>query len=295
MRILLTANASYVPPRGGATRSNLAWLDRLAARGHECRIVAASLAHDLFGRQRQIESEAIPLVSLDRSAGLEVVRRDRITVYSTADPVRRGEVLREQIRDFQPDWVLVSSEDLGQLLLREAEQSAPGRVVYLAHTPQFYPFGPASWNPDATGTELVGRAAAVVAIGHHTARYIQQYAGRAAAVVHPPIYGAGPFENLANFRSGLIVMINPCAVKGLSIFLETARRLPEFEFGVLPGWGTTVRRPASAGSHSQCPVSAQRTRHRRRFCARRGSCSCRRCGTRASASSWWRRCCGASR
>jgi hypothetical protein len=31
MRILLTANASYVPPRGGATRSNLAWLERLAA------------------------------------------------------------------------------------------------------------------------------------------------------------------------------------------------------------------------------------------------------------------------
>ena len=34
-------------------------------------------------------------------------------------------------------------------------------------------------------------------------------------------------------------MINPCAVKGLSIFLETAARLPEIEFGVVPGWGTT--------------------------------------------------------
>ena len=33
MRILLTANASYVPPRGGATRSNLIWLDHLAAPG----------------------------------------------------------------------------------------------------------------------------------------------------------------------------------------------------------------------------------------------------------------------
>ena len=41
MRILLAANASYVPPRGGATRSNLVWLDHLAAAGHECRIVAA--------------------------------------------------------------------------------------------------------------------------------------------------------------------------------------------------------------------------------------------------------------
>jgi glycosyltransferase involved in cell wall biosynthesis len=34
-------------------------------------------------------------------------------------------------------------------------------------------------------------------------------------------------------------MINPCAVKGLPIFLETAARLPGIEFGVVPGWGTT--------------------------------------------------------
>jgi len=34
MRILLTSNASYVPPRGGATRSNLLWLEHMAAAGH---------------------------------------------------------------------------------------------------------------------------------------------------------------------------------------------------------------------------------------------------------------------
>ena len=35
-------------------------------------------------------------------------------------------------------------------------------------------------------------------------------------------------------------MINPCAVKGISIFLQIAERLPGREFGVLPGWGTTA-------------------------------------------------------
>ena len=40
-------------------------------------------------------------------------------------------------------------------------------------------------------------------------------------------------------QRGLVTMINPCAVKGLAIFLETAARLPEIEFGVVPGWGTT--------------------------------------------------------
>ena len=71
-----------------------------------------------------------------------------IAVFAVEDPSRRIQVLRQQIREFQPDWVLVSSEDLGHALLREARHSAHGRVVYLAHTPQFFPFGPASWNPD---------------------------------------------------------------------------------------------------------------------------------------------------
>ena len=41
MRVLLTANASYVPPRGGATRSNLVWLDHLTAHGMQAFIDVA--------------------------------------------------------------------------------------------------------------------------------------------------------------------------------------------------------------------------------------------------------------
>src|SRR5207248_688984 len=77
------------------------------------------------------------------------------------------------------------------------------------------------------------------AIGHHTAQYIQQHAGREATVIHPPIYGTGPFEDLGSFDRGLITMINPCAVKGITIFLALAERFPEYSFGALPGWGTT--------------------------------------------------------
>src|SRR5207302_4140180 len=154
--------------------------------------------------------------------GVEVSRRGNIAVWSVAERSRQLAVLREQIREFQPDWVLVSSEDLGHVLLRAASQEVPGRIVYLAHTPQFFPFGPASWNPNDEGRDLVARAAAVVAIGHHTAAYIRQHTGRDAAVIHPPIYGAGPFENYGSFERGLITMINPCAVKGISIFLAVA-------------------------------------------------------------------------
>jgi glycosyltransferase involved in cell wall biosynthesis len=216
MRILLTSNASFVPPRGGATRSNLIWMDQMAGAGHGCRIVCGA-----------------------GGEGAELRFHESIAVFAVEDPWRRIQVLRRQIREFEPDWVLVSSEDLGHGLLREAQLSAPGHVVYLAHTPQFFPFGPASWNPDSEAAALVAEAAGVVAIGHRVADYIAGCLGRQAVVIHPPIYGPGPFADYGALGSGLVSMINPCAVKGLSIFLDIAVRLPETEFGVVPGWGTT--------------------------------------------------------
>jgi glycosyltransferase involved in cell wall biosynthesis len=217
MRILLTANASYAPPRGGATRSNLVWLCHLARKGHCCRIVCGAAGE-----------------------GAEFARHETIRLTAVADPSRRIQALRREVREFQPDWVLVSSEDLGHGLLREAHHSAEGRVVFLAHTPQFFPFGPASWNPDRHGAELVARSAGIIAIGQHMAEYIGRELGCPATVIHPPIYGSGPFPNCACFEDGLITMINPCAVKGLPIFLQVAERLPGRRFGVLPGWGTTA-------------------------------------------------------
>ena len=110
---------AMLPPRGGATRSNLIWLDQMARAGHACRIVC--------GRTGE---------------GAELRFHASIAVFAVEDPGRRIQVLRQQIREFHPDWVLVSSEDLGHGLLREAQHSAPGRVVYLAHTPQFFPVRP---------------------------------------------------------------------------------------------------------------------------------------------------------
>ena len=241
MRILLTANASYVPPRGGATRSNIVWLDLLARAGHECRIVCSELTHDPAGKLEQLQNEGIRAeVEAGSSDEVRIVRRGAILVFAAAAPQRRRLLLTEQIRQFQPDWVLVSSEDLGQVLLREAADAAPGRIVYLAHTPQLFPFGPASWNPDPDGANLVRGSAAIVAIGEHTADYITRHAGRRPAVIHPPIYGEGPFEDYSRFDAGLVTMINPCALKGISVFLALARKFPQIGFAALPGWGTTV-------------------------------------------------------
>jgi glycosyltransferase involved in cell wall biosynthesis len=217
VRILLAANASYAPPRGGATRSNLIWLNQFARAGHQCHVIAGA-----------------------SKEGAELPLHRSITVSAIAQPAARVEALRRAAREFAPDWVLISSEDLGHALLREARHSAPGRVVYLAHTPQFFPFGRESWNPDRHAAQAAVEAAGVVTIGAHMAGYVSAELGRAAAVIHPPIYGKGPFPACADFDRGLVTMFNPCAVKGISLFAAAARRLPHCAFAAVPGWGTTA-------------------------------------------------------
>lgn len=215
MRILLTSNASYAPARGGSTRSNLVWLRHLTQQGHDCRVICAALQED----------------GESTDAG--------IRIRSVKNLVQRRAVLESEIRSFNPNLVLVSSEDVSHLLLREAARLAPDRVVYLAHTPQFFPFGAESWNRDPRAAEIVRGARALVAIGHSTADYIALAIGVHPAVIHPPIYGQPPFARYGCFDRGSVLMINPCQVKGIGIFIQLARRFPEFSFTALTGWGTT--------------------------------------------------------
>src|ERR1035441_1672268 len=74
MRILLTATASYAPPRGGATRSNLVWLSHLAAAGHECRVVCGAPGE-----------------------GAPFRRHESIGLLEVEDPAQRVQALRRQI------------------------------------------------------------------------------------------------------------------------------------------------------------------------------------------------------
>ena len=214
-RVLLTSNASYDPPRGGSTRSNLVWLRALADAGDQVRVVSAAWAE---------EAETA---------------KNGIAIRSIKDLLSHSVLLAREIDRFSPNFVLVSSEDVSHRLLREADRQASGRLIYLAHTPQFFPFGPESWNPDRAAAETVRRARAIVVIGRHMAAYVEQHLGHRPHVIHPPIYPQAASLQARRFDSGEVLMVNPCAVKGIGIFLAVARHFPLLPFAALAGWGTT--------------------------------------------------------
>jgi glycosyltransferase involved in cell wall biosynthesis len=249
MKILLTMNLPYTRVYGGANRSNRSLAEALVARGHSLRVVVPALAAlSSITHQQLLEEFAAEGIAVSSDGAIDRFNLNGVDVRTVIEPSRLYGFLAEHVREFKPDWTLVSSEDRSQGLLEAALKAHPSRVVYLAHTPQMFPFGPAGLYPGKRRTELVGQAAAVVVISRFVAEYIKKWTGLDPFIHHPPHYGSGPFPRVGPIEDGYVLMMNACAVKGISIFLDLARALPDIQFAALPGWGTTQAELVALGS-----------------------------------------------
>ncbi len=249
MKILLTMNLPYTRVYGGANRSNRSLAEALAARQHSlCLVVPALATPSSLSHPQLLEELAAEGIRVSSDGEIDVFNLNGVEVHAVVEPARLCTYLVKQIREFGPDWTMVSSEDRSQSLLEAALKACPSRVIYLAHTPQMFPFGPASLYPGKRRTELVGRASAIITISQFVAAYIQEWTGFKSFVHHPPHYGSGPFPNLGHINHGSVLMMNACAVKGISIFLALARALPERQFATLSGWGTTAAERRALGA-----------------------------------------------
>ncbi|MGC4880033.1 glycosyltransferase family 4 protein [Micromonospora sp. DT43] len=230
MRILLVQNMPDVPAYGGANRSNRIMLEQLAARGHDCAVVATVPAAEV--------REAVVRAGGDLAGEAPGVTRYVLrgvrghAVHGSARLVR--EILAEAGRH-HPDWILVPSDDPGTLALGAALTAAPRRVVYLVHTLQQLPFGPGAFYPSEAATALVRRAAGIVAVSRAARDHVRRWAGLPSHLIHPAVYGRPD-------RCGgdAVLMVNPCGYKGIDILLALADRFPRLPFAVVPTWGTTT-------------------------------------------------------
>ena len=240
MRILLAHNSLYYPSYGGGDKSNRLLMEALAARGHQAHVVARvekfgedahlSLARELSERKVAAVTHADSLQFHLQGVHVSVLtRKPHLRSFFAA-----------QVRAFDPEIILTSTDDPAHLMLHTALREPRARVVYLVRATIALPFGADSTFPSDAKTAELRRADGIVAVSEYVARYTCD-CGKLDAI-HVPISLLEPGEPpcVGRFDNRFITMVNPCAVKGVSIFLALARQLPHEEFAAVPTWGTTA-------------------------------------------------------
>jgi surfactin synthase thioesterase subunit/glycosyltransferase involved in cell wall biosynthesis len=242
MRILLAQNSLYFPAHGGGDKSNRLLTEALAARGHECRVVARISAFGPAEHARYLEELAargVSGVGLRPAQGVVAFERARVDVRVATNTNLRA-FFEQQLAEFQPDVILASTDDPAQVLLEPALSYTGARVVYLARATLALPFGPDCAFPNAAKTERIRACDAAVGVSEYVAAYMRRHG--CIDAVHVPISLMEPEDcpELGRFDNEFVTMVNPCAVKGLAIFLALADAMPQFQFAAVPTWGTTV-------------------------------------------------------
>lgn len=236
MRILLAQNSLYFPAHGGGDKSNRLLIEALAARGHSCSVLARISVFGEREEERYVSDLRARAVEPVASGGMVRFARAGVDVHVvTNSNMRAGLVAR--IASFDPEVILASTDDPAQLLLEPALRAPHARVVYLVRATLAVPFGPDCAFPSEAKTARIRCTDAVVGVSQYVADYIRTYSGIPA--VHVPISlpetrEPPPAEGSREF----VTLVNPCAVKGVSIFLALADAMPDVAFAAVPTWGT---------------------------------------------------------
>src|SRR5215212_610680 len=228
MKILFAESASYFG-LGGASKAWRGLIEGLAQRGHSCAVVTIE-------NREQLAAEGF---KPGGGKGCFELELGTIKIFAAESAHEQWRPMLECLRIFDPDWTLISER--GVLLLSTTlEAHDPSRTVVVAQSIiTDLPTGSASSLEDQIRT-LLRKPAGIITISNYMRDYIQRFSGLDSTVLHFPSYGTGPFTHFNNFDSGYVMMVNPCAYKGISIFLSLAQKLPQVRFAAIPSWGTSA-------------------------------------------------------
>lgn len=250
MRILLAHNSLYYPSFGGGDQSNRLLMEALAARGHEVRVVARIAK---FGQEEHerfcVELAGHGVQSLITGSAVLFMRNGVDVRTLTLDPHLRG-YFSEQLAAFDPDVIITSTDDPAQLLFDIARRASRARLVHLVRATIAVPFGPDSSSPNRDRTALLGDADEIVGVSEYVAGYVRRWSGLNAIHVPISLLEPGEVQRAGRFDSPYVVIVNPCAVKGISIFLALADASPQLQFAAVPTWGTSAADLADLGKRA---------------------------------------------
>ena len=238
MRILLAQNSLYYPAYGGGDRSNRLLMEALTARGHECRVVSrisrfGAAEHEQY--LRDLAARGVSPVLGD--GGVVVFHHAGVQVHVVTHHPNLRACFSAQIAAFAPDVILTSTDDPAQVLL-EAALRTDTHTIYLARATLAVPFGPDCAFPSAAKTEVLRQTDAIVGVSQYVADYIRKWSGIPAVHVPISLLDPPPYPDVGRFENEFVMLVNPCAVKGISIFLDLADRMPGVRFAAVPTWGT---------------------------------------------------------
>ena len=238
MKILLVQGIPYIPTLTGASKGDRLLLEGLAERNHSCRVLTVtgfSTGPEALAQfHRELADRKISLTAA--SSGVDIFHHNGVEVHAVHDSRESPAYLAEQVHRFEPTWILIS-EDPTYRCLAAALKVSPSRVVYIAHSQATLPFGPECFKADAMKTDLLRQTAGIIAVCNYVREYIRRWSGLESVAV-PYLVEAGPSPRMGFFDRGFVTMVNPSQIKGISIFLELARRLPQTQFAAVPTWAT---------------------------------------------------------
>ena len=242
MKIALIQDEIYLPSFGGGPKANRYLLEGLAGHGHECLALTRALTRSSDGPNtvqefaKELESRGLVFDQPEADVFTYTHRGVQVDALNFDALEDRHDYLVRRIRAMDPDWIFVA-DDKRRVMLRSAMEAFPSRVLLLLQTIVQLPFGPLSIEKSAEDAELVKRAKAIIVISHFMKQYIYEHGAMEAQLLPLPVYGPGPFPDLARFDHGFVTMINPCELKGVSILIGLARAFPDVEFAAVPTWG----------------------------------------------------------
>lgn len=244
MRALMVITDSLFPAAHGGAKCMRALAEALAAHGHDITVaikvhptpVASGPAVQTVGAliERCTTSVLAPRSPVDFRVA--AVRYVGVPAASWADEVAA------LVRRLEPQVIVAADDALrdGASVLTNILAFSNVPVALFGWTLTGLPDGPVTAVRDRRATDAFGRVDCVLVPSDYAARYVRRWSGRDATTVCLPVFGTGPFPSLSD-KSGPVMLLNPCDVKGLPILIDLARDLLDVPFVVVPGWGTTDR------------------------------------------------------
>jgi surfactin synthase thioesterase subunit/glycosyltransferase involved in cell wall biosynthesis len=237
MKILLCHNKTYYPALGGGDKSNRELMEALTRAGHRVQVMARMPKAGEEGQQEFVQSLVERDVEYRLIDGAVEFEHQGVAVATVTMHPNLRAYLIALVDRFQPDIIVTSTDDPAHILL-EAAFRTDRPVVFLARATLALPFGPDCAFPSESKTENLRQCDAIVCVSNYVANYIREHTGIPAVFKPIALQGEGPFPHLGKFDNPFVTMVNPCGVKGLPIFAELARRMPQVKFAAVPTWGT---------------------------------------------------------